>query len=39
MNSESKAVQRAAVVDEVSKWTVGLGIITMSLFALSLPSL
>jgi hypothetical protein len=39
MNSESKAVQRAAAVDEVSKWTVGLGIITISLFALSLPIL
>jgi uncharacterized membrane protein YgcG len=39
MNPESKAMKTAEVVDEISKWTVGLGIITVALFALSLPIL
>ena len=39
MNAESTARSRAEVADEVSKWTVGLGIITFALFPLSLPIL
>jgi membrane protein implicated in regulation of membrane protease activity len=39
MNPESKAVRRAEVVDEISKWTVGFGVITVALFGLSLPIL
>ena len=39
MNTESRAQRRAEVIDEISMWTVGLGILTMSLFALSLPIL
>jgi hypothetical protein len=39
MNSESKALKRAEVVDEVSKWTVGLGIVVLALFPLSIPIL
>jgi membrane protein implicated in regulation of membrane protease activity len=39
MNPESNAYRTAEVVDEISKWTVGLGIITMALFVLSLPIL
>jgi membrane protein implicated in regulation of membrane protease activity len=39
MNPESNAYKTAAVVDEISKWTVGLGIVTIALFTLSLPIL
>ena len=39
MNTESRAQRRAEVIDEISMWTVGLGILTLSLFALSLPIL
>ena len=39
MNAESTARSRAEVADEVSKWTVGLGIITFALFPLALPIL
>jgi membrane protein implicated in regulation of membrane protease activity len=39
MNPESKAIRRAEVVDEVSRWGVGLGIITVALFPLSIPFL
>jgi cytosine/uracil/thiamine/allantoin permease len=39
MNRESKAMKRAEVVDEISKWTVGFGIIAVALFGLSLPIL
>jgi hypothetical protein len=39
MNPESKAMKRAEVVDEISKWTVGFGIIAVALFTLSLPIL
>lgn len=39
MNAESTARSRVEVADEVSKWTVGLGIITFALFPLSLPIL
>jgi Flp pilus assembly protein TadB len=39
MNAESTARSRAEVADEVSKWTVGLGVISFALFPLSLPIL
>jgi hypothetical protein len=39
MNAEPTARAKAEVADEVSKWTVGLGIITFALFPLSLPIL
>jgi hypothetical protein len=39
MNAESAPRSRAEVVDEVSKWTVGSGIILVALFPLSLPIL
>jgi hypothetical protein len=39
MNAESTSRSRAEVADEVSKWTVGLGIITFALFPLALPIL
>jgi hypothetical protein len=39
MNAESQAPNRAEVVDEVSKWAVGLGIVTVALFPLSIPIL
>jgi membrane protein implicated in regulation of membrane protease activity len=39
MNPESKAYRTAAVVDEVSKWSVGLGIVGVALFPLSIPFL
>jgi hypothetical protein len=39
MNTESTARKRAEVVDEVSKWTVGAGVITVALFPLALPIL
>jgi hypothetical protein len=39
MNNESKARQRAEVIDEVSKWTVGAGILTVALAPLALPIL
>ena len=38
MNSE-QATKRAEVVDEVSKWSVGLGIVVVALFPLSIPIL
>jgi membrane protein implicated in regulation of membrane protease activity len=37
MNAESRARSRAEVVDEVSKWTVGLGILGVALAPLALP--
>jgi hypothetical protein len=39
MDAESTARKRAEVADEISKWTVGGGIITMALFPLALPIL
>jgi hypothetical protein len=40
MNSEAKTRDGAtAVIDEVSKWGVGLGILTFALFPLSIPLL
>ena len=39
MDAESRARSRAEVVDEVSKWGVGGGIIMMALFPLALPIL
>jgi hypothetical protein len=39
VNPELKARNRAEVVDEVSKWTVGLGIVIVALFPLSIPIL
>jgi hypothetical protein len=39
MDAESRARSRAEVVDEVSKWGVGGGIILMALFPLALPIL
>lgn len=37
--SSEKAIKRAETVDEVSKWTVGLGITVVALFPLSIPIL
>ena len=37
MNAESTARSRAEVTDEISKWTVGAGIITVALFPLAIP--
>jgi membrane protein implicated in regulation of membrane protease activity len=37
MNAESTARSRAEVVDEVSKWTVGSGIVAVALFPLAIP--
>jgi membrane protein implicated in regulation of membrane protease activity len=37
MNAESTARSRAEVVDEVSKWTVGGGILAVALFPLAIP--
>lgn len=39
MNAESTARSRAEVGDEISKWTVGGGIIILALFPLALPIL
>jgi hypothetical protein len=39
MNPESKAMRRAEIVDEISKWGVGLGVVTVALFPLSIPFL
>ena len=39
MNTDPKARRRAEVVDEVSKWTVGAGILTVALAPLALPIL
>jgi hypothetical protein len=39
MNAESTARSRAEIADEISKWTVGGGIITMALFPWALPIL
>ena len=39
MNDESTARSRAEVADEISKWTVGGGIITMAIFPLAIPIL
>jgi hypothetical protein len=39
MNTESSAHSGAEFVDEVSKWTVGGGIVTVALFPLALPIL
>ena len=37
MNAESTARRRAEATDEISKWTVGAGIITVALFPLEIP--
>ena len=37
MNAESTARRRAEATDELSKWTVGLGIIAVALFPLAIP--
>jgi hypothetical protein len=37
MNPELNPPSRAEVLEEVSKWTVGLGMVTMVLFPLALP--
>jgi hypothetical protein len=39
MDAEARARSRAEVVDEVSKWSVGGGIILIALFPLALPIL
>jgi hypothetical protein len=39
MNTDSKARQRAEVIDEVSKWGVGAGIVTVALAPLAIPIL
>jgi hypothetical protein len=39
MDAESRAISRAEVVDEVSKWGVGGGILLIALFPLALPIL
>jgi Flp pilus assembly protein TadB len=39
MDSESKASKRAEVVDEASKWSVGLGVVGVALFPLAIPFL
>ena len=39
MNTDSKARQRAEVIDEVSKWGVGVGIVTVALAPLAIPIL
>jgi polyferredoxin len=39
MNAESTARSRAEIADEISKWAVGGGIITMALFPSALPIL
>jgi hypothetical protein len=39
MNAESTAPSKAEIVDELSKWTVGLGIVTLALFSLAVPIL
>jgi hypothetical protein len=39
MNIDPKARRRAEVVDEVSKWTVGAGILTVALAPLAIPIL
>jgi hypothetical protein len=39
MNAEPTYTTRDEVIEEVSKWGVGLGILTMSLFPLALPIL
>jgi hypothetical protein len=39
MSIDPKARRRAGVVDEVSKWTVGAGILTVALAPLALPIL
>lgn len=39
MNAETTARSRSEIVDEVSKWTVGPGIIAVALFPLALPIL
>jgi hypothetical protein len=39
MNPETTASARAEITDEISKWTVGGGIVTLALFPLALPIL
>jgi hypothetical protein len=39
MNPESKAYRTAQVVDEISKWTVGMGVLVVALAPLSIPIL
>src|SRR5918996_453787 len=37
MDLESKASKRAEVVDEASKWSVGLGVVGVAIFPLAIP--
>jgi membrane protein implicated in regulation of membrane protease activity len=37
MNAESTERSRTEVIDEVSKWTVGSGIVAVALFPLAIP--
>jgi hypothetical protein len=37
MSTESSTTSRAEILDEASKWGVGLGVITFALFPLALP--
>ena len=39
MNDESVARSRAEVIDQISTWSVGGGVITLALFPLALPTL
>ena len=39
MNADPKARQRAKVIDEVSKWSVGAGILVVALAPLAIPIL
>jgi hypothetical protein len=39
MRAETTPRSRAEIVDEVSKWTVGTGIVAVALFPLALPIL
>jgi hypothetical protein len=39
MKAETTPRSRAEIVDEVSKWTVGTGIVAVALFPLALPIL
>jgi hypothetical protein len=39
MENDAKARQRAEVVDEISKWTVGAGILMVALAPLAIPIL
>jgi hypothetical protein len=39
MNHESRTIDNREMVDELSKWGVGLGIVVVALFPLSIPIL